>query len=153
MELSNWAAYAIVEACVVLLVICIILVFILRKQKKTLSLAVLQLKQFQIINEKLTKKLVDSQKVAVSANYQEQINHQIQLTKDYHQSLDPGHNIALDLDPESPMPLQVAAFRHAVLVAEKEALNASVDGIPDWRFLSNKLSQLINFYTDFQKTN
>ncbi|GAB1263326.1 hypothetical protein [Aurantivibrio infirmus] len=153
MELSSWAAYAIVEACVVLLVICIILVFILRKQKKTLSLAVLQLKQFQIINEKLTKKLVDSQKVAVSANYQEQINHQIQLTKDYHQSLDPGHNIALDLDPESPMPLQVAAFRHAVLVAEKEALNASVDGIPDWRFLSNKLSQLINFYTDFQKTN
>ncbi len=153
MELSSWAAYAIVEACVVLLVICIILVFILRKQKKTLSLAVLQLKQFQIINEKLTKKLVDSQKVAVSANYQEQINHQIQLTKDYHKSLDPGHNIALDLDPESPMPLQVAAFRHAVLVAEKEALNASVDGIPDWRFLSNKLSQLINFYTDFQKTN
>ncbi|GAB1269324.1 hypothetical protein NBRC116493_25770 [Aurantivibrio infirmus] len=153
MELSSWAAYAIVEACVVLLVICIILVFILRKQKKTLSLAVLQLKQFQIINEKLTKKLVDSQRVAVSANYQEQINHQIQLTKDYHQSLDPGHNIALDLDPESPMPLQVAAFRHAVLVAEKEALNASVDGIPDWRFLSNKLSQLINFYTDFQKTN
>jgi len=151
MELSSWQIYGILEACVVLLIICIVLAVILIKQKKAAVRTALQLKQFQIINEKLSRKLMDSQKVAISTNYQEQIEHQIQLTKDYHQSLDPDHDIALDLNPDSPMPLQVAAFRHAVLIAEKEALNASVDGIPEWRFLTNKLSQLINFYTDSGK--
>lgn len=80
--------------------------------------------------------------------YNEKLSHQIELTRDYHHSLGTRQDIALDLDPDSPLPRRTAALRHAFLIAEKEA-TARTNTI-NWDFLASRYRQLMAFHEDYQ---
>jgi hypothetical protein len=81
-----------------------------------------------------------------SLSYGEQIDAQIDATRNYHLSLDPDRDIVLDIEPDTTMERQAAALRHAFLIAEKEAALASENEEIDWGILHGKLAQIIQFY-------
>jgi DNA repair exonuclease SbcCD ATPase subunit len=81
-------------------------------------------------------------------SYNDKLNRQIELTKDYHHSLGTRQEIALDLDPDSPLPRRTAALRHVFLIAEKEA-TARTDTV-NWDFLASRYRQLLTFHQDYQ---
>lgn len=152
MQISNFVLYGSVEAFTLVCIIAIILLaYILRlkrrakkvqEQTRALLGEIRQLKQhFEQVQIEFS-----------TANaYKQQISDQLLLTREYHKSLDPDQDIALDLNTEVPLPRQIAAFRHALLVAEKEALHNSTDGSPNWKVLEAKFSQIIQFYADLTK--
>lgn len=149
MEISTFALYGIVEAIVFLLVICVfLLVYIRRSKSKFLGLQE-NLHKLLATHKRLQQQLLEEREEHSTSNtYKKQINDQLLVTRQYHKGLDAGQDIALDLNPESPKDRQTAAIRHALLVAEKEALNSSSDGTPNWEFLETKFQQLIQFYVD-----
>ncbi|HSB95981.1 MAG TPA: hypothetical protein VLC91_06010 [Spongiibacteraceae bacterium] len=79
-------------------------------------------------------------------DYSEQIDAQIDATRNFHLSLDPDRDIVLDIAPDGTLERQAVSLRHAFLVAEKEAwLAADGEGV-DWDVLQGKLGQIIQFY-------
>lgn len=147
MEVSNLVIVTAVEILLVLIILCVVLLVYTRNLKGLLKN--LQEKIAGLIKDlKESKAAVQAAKAELDpANaYQNQINDQIQHTREYHLTLDATQDIALDLNTEAPFERQVAAFRHAMLIAEKEALYASEDENPNWNILQSKLSQLIQFY-------
>ena len=84
-------------------------------------------------------------------SYSEQIDAQIDATRNYHLSLDPDRDIVLDIEPDTTMERQAAALRHAFLISEKEASLASESEEIDWGILQAKLSQIIQFYQQGSK--
>ncbi len=79
--------------------------------------------------------------------YNDQLGQQIELTRDYHHSLGSRQDIALDLDPDSPLPRRTAALRHAFLIAEKEA--TATPGNIGWDFLASRYRQILAFHEDY----
>jgi DNA repair exonuclease SbcCD ATPase subunit len=73
-------------------------------------------------------------------SYSDTLDQQMALTVDYHASLGTGHDIALDLDPDTPLPRRTAALRYAFLTAEKRA---ATKGKINWDFLSSQYQQLL----------
>lgn len=84
-------------------------------------------------------------------SYSDRINQQLESTKDYHHSLGSRQDIALDLDPDAPLPRRTAALRHAFLIAEKEAV-AETDESTNWDFLAVRYQQLLSFHEDYAPT-
>lgn len=147
MQVSNFVLFGVIETLFILVMLSAGLLFYTRNLKGVIK----------TLQDKLSKLLGDlkESKAAVRemqtemdpANaYQNQINDQLQATREYHLTLGATQDIALDLNIEVPHDRQVAAFRHAMLIAEKEALHASDDENPNWNVLQSKLSQLIQFY-------
>lgn len=151
MELSKYVIFGVIELYVVLLGITIFLVFhartlkgVVKKLQDRLKKAVDDLKKSKAAYQKAQDELnVDPAETQLRI-----LDEQLDITRDYHATLDPDQDIALDLNTAVPLPRQVAAFRHALLIAEKEALYASGTTIPNWGVLENKLSQLIGYYQD-----
>lgn len=81
-------------------------------------------------------------------SYNDKLGHQIEITTDYHHSLGTRQDIALDLDPDSPLPRRTAALRHAFLIAEKEATARSET--VNWDLLASRYRQLLAFHEDYQ---
>jgi len=50
------------------------------------------------------------------------IEQQIETTRDHHKTLKSGQDIVLDIAPEAPLAHRTPALRHAMLLAEKNAL-------------------------------
>lgn len=147
MQLTNFALLGIIEGFAALLVICGFLVFYARNLKGVIK--GLQEKLGKVIGDlKATKAQVKEMQAEMdpASNYLKQINDQLLITRSHHESLEAGQDIALDLNPETPKERHVAAFRHALLIAEKEALHASDSEKPDWQILEGRLGQLIDFY-------
>lgn len=82
--------------------------------------------------------------------YNDKLNTQIEATRDYHYSLGTRQDIALDLDPDAPLPRRTAAIRHAFLIAEKEA-TANSDKT-NWDFLASRYRQILAFHEDYEPT-
>ena len=81
-------------------------------------------------------------------NYVHFVNQQIELTKKHHFALRGGQDIALDIDPEVPLPRRTAALRHAMLIAEKEANSQLIDKV-NWDLLAARYQQLLDFNKDY----
>ncbi|GAB1257961.1 hypothetical protein NBRC116494_24630 [Aurantivibrio plasticivorans] len=149
MQLSSFVFYAIVEAIVFLLIVAgFLYVFLKRAQSQNKAL---EDKNQRLIDEykALHAKILEEREEHNATNtYKKQINDQILATRQYHKKLGATSDITLDLNPESPVQQRTAAIRHAILIAEKEALNASVDGSPNWQFLEAKFQQIIQFFVD-----
>ncbi|MEJ2415621.1 MAG: hypothetical protein P8Y45_01545 [Exilibacterium sp.] len=148
MQISNYIIFGVAEAYILLSAICVFLLMHTRNLKKMVLR--LQEKTQQLIQDlrqtKAAHALTQSQLKSVASSYKKHINDQLLLTRQYHQKLGAGQDIALDLNTEAPLARQVAAFRHAVLIAEKEAIHASDNEAPKWGILEQKFSQLIQFY-------
>lgn len=147
MQVSNFVLFGAIETLFILLMLSVGLVFYTRNLKGVIK--GLQDKLSKLIGDlKESKATVREMQTELDpANaYRNQINDQLQTTREYHLTLAANQDIALDLNTEVPLERQVAAFRHAMLIAEKEALHASEDENPDWSILQSKLSQLIQFY-------
>lgn len=147
MQVSNFVLFGAIETLFILLMLSVGLLFYTRNLKGIIK--GLQDKLSKLLGDlKESKAAVrDMQTEMDPANaYQNQINDQLQTTREYHLTLGANQDIALDLNTEVPLDRQVAAFRHAMLIAEKEALHASEDENPNWAVLQSKLSQLIQFY-------
>ena len=91
---------------------------------------------------------IETAEAPASRTYLDYVNEQLSLTLDYHASLNSNQDIALDLDPASPLPFRAAALRHAVLLAESEAVDPS-SLEPDWRSLRNRYDQLFRFNEEY----
>ena len=152
MELSTFALYGIVEAIVLLLVVCAFLLMFVKRGKAKNRALQLTLQKL-LVKHKALQHTIEQERLEFNTtnSYKKQINDQLQVTKDYHQGLGPGPDIKLDLSPDSTPERRTAAIRHAVLLAEKEALNASSDGSPNWEFLQTKFQHLIQFYVDISR--
>ncbi len=148
MQISNYIIFGVAEAYILLSAICVFLLMHTRNLKKLVLR--LQEKSQQLIQDlrqtKAAHALTQSQLKSAASSYKKHINDQLLLTRQYHQKLGPGQDIALDLNTEVPLARQVAAFRHAVLIAEKEAIHASDSEAPKWGILEQKFSQLMQFY-------
>ncbi len=145
MQLSNFALFGIIEAFVLLIAVCIFLLLYARNLKK--ATRKLQEKIRELTQKlKAAKKALIPEAPAPDNSYDQLINDQLLLTRQYHQTLDAAQDIALDLDPKVPFERQVLAFRHALLIAEKEAFHAGDGDTPNWNVLAGKLEQLMQFY-------
>lgn len=96
---------------------------------------------FKAVQERLLER---EQTPALS--YSEHIESQLAATRNHHLSLDPDRDIVLDIEPDTTMERQVAALRHAFLVAEQEAALAADNAGVDWEVLQAKLARIIDFY-------
>ncbi len=81
--------------------------------------------------------------------YPEIIDQQLMLTREYHQHLGKGGDIAMDLDPAAPPERHCAALRHAFLIAEREAAAKSDEEI-DWQRLHGRYQQLLAFDREYR---
>ena len=150
MQISNFVLFGVIELYIVLIAVCIYLLMHTRSLKKLVKR--LQDKLEDMIGDvktarrdtKSLREQIDSSSPAELAR--KLVNDQIQHTRDHHDSLDAGQNIALDLGLDNPLPRRTAALRHAILIAEKESLHASPDGKPNWTILELKLDQLLQFF-------
>lgn len=86
--------------------------------------------------------------IPIIESYNDKLSSQIELTRDHHYSLGTRQDIALDLDPDAPLPRRTAAIRHAFLIAEKEA-TANPDVIK-WDFLASRYRQILAFHDDYE---
>ncbi len=147
MQVSNFVIFGVIEAFIVLVAICIFLLIhthslksLIRKLQSKLEDLVKDLRQTRSAHNTLKAELDPANA------YLKQVNEQLKLTRDYHESLQAGQDIALDLVPEAPPERQALAFRHALLIAEKEALHASKAATPDWSVITQRMLQLMQFY-------
>ena len=152
MQISNFVLYGAVEAftlvCVITVILLAYIIKLKRKAQKVQAQTQALLGQIRQLKHNVEQAKVE---FSTANTYKQQINDQLLLTREYHKSLDPGQDIALDLNTSVPLPRQAVAFRHALLIAEKEALHTSTDGVPNWKVLETKFSQIIRFYADFTK--
>ncbi len=152
MQVPNFVIFGAIEALVLLLVLFVGLLLYLRSLKRKLQKTKDQVLQMLEKNQTLLSTLEQERIEHTATNsYKQQINDQLLITREYHGTLGANQDIALDLDPEVPINRQAAAIRHAILIAEKEALNASPDGKPNWSFLESKFQQIIGFYVDLDQ--
>ena len=153
MNLSNLILIASLEVAAVLLIVCILLTIRNSSLKKLVNK--MQARMEQLVKELRTRKQDSAppppppQEPAPS--YDDLINAQIQNTKDHHTSLGSEQDIVLDLAPDIPMPLRATALRHAILIAEKEALALSDGDEPDWSVIRTKYEQIFSFFEDFSE--
>jgi predicted nucleic acid-binding Zn-ribbon protein len=142
----------IAEIAVVLLLLCLFLLLHVRSLRQLI--AALEEKVVSVRDTlKSTRKdykavqerLLESEQ-SPTLGYSDQIEAQIDATRNYHLSLDPDRDIVLDIEPDTTLERQAVALRHAFLIAEKEAALASDGGEIDWGILSSKLTQIITFY-------
>lgn len=147
MQVSNFVLFGVIEAYVVLVVVSIFLLMHSRGLKTLIFK--LQKKLEELVKDlrktRAAHKALQAELDPVNA-YKKQISDQLLITRKYHESLDPGQDIALDLSPDTPIKRQTAAFRHALLIAEKEALHTNDDEKPNWDTLEQRMTQLIQFY-------
>lgn len=142
----------IAEIAVVLLLLCLFLLLHVRSLRQLVAALEEKIvsvrdtlkttrQDFKAVRQRLLER-----EQSPTLSYSEQIDAQIDATRNYHLSLDPDRDIVLDIEPDTTMERQAAALRHAFLIAEKEASLASESEEIDWDILHGKLAQIIQFY-------
>jgi hypothetical protein len=79
-------------------------------------------------------------------SYTHYLDRQILTVREHHKGLNGIQDIALDIDPSVPLDRRIAAIRHAVLIAEREA---TFNGDVDWVALQERYKQLLRYYEDY----
>lgn len=151
MQLNNLALIAAAEVAAVLLVFCVILIF----QNRSLRGLVkkLQSRMEQLVEDlKAARSDKNQEQRGNLKSFAEQINDQLELTKDHHKDLKSEQDIVLDLAPDIELPKRAAALRYAILLAEKECVAASEQDEPNWELLRSKYEQIFDFYSDYTES-
>lgn len=133
------------------LALCLFLLalLVLKNRKLRRLIAKLQARLQEAASQyKKTKQPTPPPPAIKQESYNDKLSAQIELTRDYHHSLGTRQDIALDLDPDAPLPRRTAAIRHAFLIAEKEA-TANKDKI-SWDFLASRYRQILSFHEDYE---
>ena len=147
MQIPNWVIFTSIELFAALLILIFVLLFRTRSLNRLISR--LQLKvQALVADLKKTKKEMETLRgdMQESSSYEDLLEEQIDYTKEYHQSLDSGQDIVLDLaDSDFTSPRHLSALRHAFLVAEKEGTLSSNSKTPNWEVIQTKLSNIVSF--------
>ncbi len=150
MQVSNFVLFGVIELYILLIAVAIYLLMHARNLKKLIKRLQDKLEEM-IVDVKSARK--DAKLAREEANNsspaevaRQFVSDQIEITRNHHETLEAGQNIALDLALDNPLPRRTAALRHAILIAEKEALHTSKDGKPNWTILELKLDQLLQFF-------
>lgn len=148
MQVSNWIIFGAAEVMALLILICGFLLIHARGLKKLIGR--LQNKAQSLAKDlRKTKQAYKEmeQSIPEITSYTDTLELQLEGNREYHQSLNPDQDIALDLNPQSPMPRQLASLRHAFLITEKEAaLSSEIEDRPNWKVIETKLSSLMAFF-------
>lgn len=159
MQFDNILVIALAEVSLVLLIFCLILFAQNRKQKGVVKK--LQSRMLELVDdlkEAKTSPATESQEEPTAAEvcktFLDQVNEQIEVTREHHTSLEPDRDIVLDLAPDTELPRRAAALRYAVLLAEKEALMSAIEfedeeSDLDWSKIRGKYQQIFDFYEDY----
>ncbi|WP_075185671.1 hypothetical protein [Teredinibacter haidensis] len=155
MQSSSIYLIAIAEIAACLLLVCVFLVFQNRSLKGLVSK--LQARMEQLVKDlkaaraAAKSRKADDSKTTDSHNdsYKQMLNKQLGMIREHHQRLDASQDIALDLDPETPLPRRVAALRYALLQAEKEATANKLIDHADWKLLQTRYEQIFDFHRDY----
>jgi len=148
MQLSNWVLIGAIETYAVLVIVCIVLLFHARGLKGLVNR--LQNKITDLISDLATAKQQfkeAQQSTGTTGSYSDQLEIQIDQNREHHQSLSADRDITLDLDPATPLERKIAALRHAVLIAEKEASLAGDKSAPNWDIIQSKFSGFLEFFS------
>ncbi len=147
MHVSSWMLLGLLELFLVLIALCLFLLFHSRKLKELSKNLQSRIKKL-VKDLKTAKAEVKEIKAQLEPGtaYKKQINDQLQITRDYHDTLEADQDIALDLDTNVSIERQTAALRHAILIAEKEAAHSSNTEKPNWNVLTSKFSLLLDYY-------
>ncbi len=147
MQVSNWIIFGTAEVFAVLLVVCVFLLFHTRGLKGMVLRLQDRIQGLIADLKKAKAEILKAQKQSDPREiYIRQLDQLIDQTREFHGTLNPDRDIALDLSNDSPIPRQVASLRFAALVSEKEAVLASATTTPNWGTLEDKFTQLINFF-------
>ncbi len=148
MQVSNWIIFGAAELMALLLLVCGFLLVHARGLKKLVGR--LQEKLQSLAQDlKKTKQAYKEMEASIpeASSYIDQIEQQLEDNRNYHLTLDPDQDIALDLDPKAPEARQIASLRHAFLITEKEAsLSSELPDTPNWAVIQSKLTSLMNFF-------
>jgi len=147
MQLSNWVLIGAIETYAVLVIVCIFLLFHARGLKGLISR--LQNKITDLVSDLANAKQQYKEAQQARNNggsYSDQLEVQIDKTREYHLSLSADRDIALDLDSTTPLERKITALRHAVLIAEKEASLAGEDSSPNWNIIQSKFGGFLEFF-------
>ncbi len=148
MQVSSWIIFGAAEVMALLLLICGFLLVHTRNLKGLVG-------RLQSTLQKLTKDLKKTKQaykemeasIPEATSYVDLVEAQLEGNRNYHQTLDPDQDIALDLSPQAPLPRQLASLRHAFLITEKEAsLSSDTPETPNWMVIQAKLGGLMNFF-------
>ncbi len=154
MQVSNWIIFGAAELMALLLLVCGFLLVHARGLKKLVGR--LQQKLQSLAQDlKKTKQAYKEMEANIPepSSYLDQIEQQLEENREYHLTLEPDQDIALDLDPNAPEPRQIASLRHAFLITEKEAsLSSELPGTPNWAVIQSKLSSLMSFFKATSKS-
>jgi hypothetical protein len=153
---SNWVYLVGFEMAIVLLVACIIFLGHIRGLRKLV--AALEQKVLAqrdaMRNTRATfdalKEELEALRLAAANSYSDQLQEQLDATRNRHVALSPDRDIVLDITQDTPLERQALALRHAFLIAEREAALAADDKDVDWDVLQAKLGQIIQFYQQDQ---
>ncbi len=146
MESPNILLIIAIEALVLALVTVVVLLFQNRKLRGVMRK--LQTRMHELVDDLKKARQDGDKKNEKSESYLNYINQHIELTKKHHLGLKGGQDIALDLDPEAPLPRRTAALRHAILIAEKES-NSQIIDKTNWDLLAARYQQLLAFHKDY----
>lgn len=147
---SELTLYVLGELCLLLLAVAVGLLVYTRGLKRlvaSLEEKVLNLRKvLHSTKEAARHKFEELQRNTFVHGYLGQLDDQLNATRAHHRSLGGDRDIALDLAQDVSQERQTASFRHAVLMAEKEAMLSSDTTEPEWSVLQNKFQQLMRFF-------
>jgi uncharacterized protein YoxC len=136
-------------ACEVLAIAVIaVAVLVFQNRKLRGVMKKLQERMHELVEDLKKARAEPRKKTDASDTYIQNITQHIELTKKHHTSLRGGQDIALDLDPQVPLPRRTAALRHAILIAEKES-HAQIQDKTNWDLLAARYQQLLAFNKDY----
>ena len=157
MEVSTFTFIVLAELCVLALLALFALIFYIQKLKQQLKKALAAqagrsndtpppeenipdpvdalVRQRDVMPETLRQK-----------TYTDYIDEQLMSVRRHHEELGGGRDISLDIDPSAPLGRRIAAVRHAVLIAEREA---TLTNEVSWSSLKGRYKALLSYYEDF----
>ena len=146
--LPNWLMIGSAQIFALILLVAIFLLIHTNNLKKAIGKLQDKIKTL-VFDLKKTKKAFNEMQDLINeeSSYAELLDEQLAQTREYHLSLNPDQDIILDLDPNSPMPRQIASLRHAFLISEKEAALSGEDPeSTNWLVIQSKLASIIGFF-------
>ncbi|HEY7772177.1 MAG TPA: hypothetical protein VIC26_03290 [Marinagarivorans sp.] len=156
MEVKTIAVIALAEACVVALLVIVALCIYVQKLKALLNNAQKGGDDAEDGEAPISEQATGSERspepndrvppVSPQKTYTAYLDDELAALRQYHEGIAEGGDIALDIDPGTPLERRIAAVRNAVLIAEREATLA---GDADWVSLKGRYKALLSYYEDY----
>ncbi len=148
---ENIAVIISIEIAAILLVVCFLLLYKIRSLRELVKK--LQSRMMELVNKIKNMHLLSKNDAQEKdeRTYIFHVNEELLKTRKYHAQLNSERDITLDISPDTELPKRAAALRHAVLLAEKEAIHNTEQGeeSPDWLSIGKRYQQIFSFYEDY----